>query len=391
VSMGPAANAAEWLAWALAAVTGSIDRPGGMLVNPGLLRPQEHGITNRPRASGPSPESRPDLAHMYGEVPTAGLVDEIESGTVRALFVLGGNPMTTFPDTRRTAAALRTLEELVVIDIRPTETTALASLVLPCAGMLERADLPSVLDATYPVPFTQYGARVVPPQADRRPMWWMFAELMVRMGLPVPPLVARCLAAADSEEADDALLEAAASRSRIPWATLRAAPSGLLDDAAPEPGWFAPAMIPSGRLDLCPDELAEQLRRWHAVPEPVGGLRLINRRLPRQVNSLLRDVDSARRPGPGPLLLVHPDDAARRGLVSGQVVEVRTETGATEAEVQISTAIRPGAVSLPHGWAAPDVNELTSSRPAAVDPMTGMPQLSGLPVQLRAVARTPSP
>src|SRR5205814_2058209 len=44
VSMGAAPNVGEWLAWALGAVTGSLDRAGGVLFNPGALRPQEERL-----------------------------------------------------------------------------------------------------------------------------------------------------------------------------------------------------------------------------------------------------------------------------------------------------------------------------------------------------------
>ena len=46
-------------------------------------------------------------------------------------------------------------------------------------------------------------------------------------------------------------------------------------------------------------------------------------------------------------------------------------------------AIRPGVVSLPHGWPVPGVNRLTSAT-ADVEPLTGMPRFSGLPVQVIA-------
>lgn len=182
VSMGRVPNAAEWLSWTLNAATGSIDRPGGMIVNPGVLRPADGGLMTRPRVTGPAPRSRPDLGHWYGELPTAVLNDEILTGEVSTLFVLGGNPMTTFPDTAQTARALAALEELVVLDVMHTETTALATLVLPVAHQLERADLPLFSDSVYPVPFTQYGARAVAPGGQRMPMWWVFASLAQRLG-----------------------------------------------------------------------------------------------------------------------------------------------------------------------------------------------------------------
>ncbi len=58
-----------------------------------------------------------------------------------------------------------------------------------------------------------------------------------------------------------------------------------------------------------------------------------------------------------------------------------TPTGATAARLEVSDSMLPGTATLPHGWATPRVNALISS--AVLDPLTGMPQLSGFPVQVR--------
>ena len=147
VSMSSAPNVAEWLVWALGAVTGSLDRPGGILFNPGVLRQQDNGPLTRPWPSGPSPASRPELRHAYGEMPSVALGDEVRAGNVRALIVVGGNPAVVFPDAEATREMLTSVDVLAVLDVQHTETTALATHLLPVASQLERADLPVFLDA----------------------------------------------------------------------------------------------------------------------------------------------------------------------------------------------------------------------------------------------------
>jgi anaerobic selenocysteine-containing dehydrogenase len=211
ISMGAAPNVAEWLAWSLAAVTGSLDRPGGNLFNPGVLRPQEDRLTIRARHgdSDSDPASRPDLRAAYGEIPCSALADEIDAGHVRALFVLGGNPLTTLPDSDRLRRSFAELDVLAVCDIRSTETTDAATHVLPVAGQLERPDLTSFLDFYFPIPFVQYGPAAVPAAPGRPPMWRIFAGLGRRLGLP---------GFADLEsETDEAILAGTAQRSRVPW------------------------------------------------------------------------------------------------------------------------------------------------------------------------------
>ncbi|MGH9041161.1 MAG: molybdopterin dinucleotide binding domain-containing protein, partial [Acidimicrobiia bacterium] len=170
---------------------------------------------------------------------------------------------------------------------------------------------------------------------------------------------------------------------RVPWEAIRSASSGLAPTDVPGPGWLIPERLPRGRLDLAPDELAAQLRRWGE--QDIDGrdtLVLINRRLPRQSNSVLRHSTRARSRPPHPTLLMHPDDAARLGLGSGDEVGVATAHGETAAAIEVTDSIRPGAVSLPHGWDTPGVNRLTSAT-EGVDPLTGMPRFSGLPVTVR--------
>lgn len=387
ISMGPAPNVGEWLGSALGAVTGSLDRAGGVLFNPGVLRPQEGRLVTRPRHSGGTggrsspdglpdphrgpgygPASRPDLRASYGDFPCTALADEIDAGTLRALFVLGGNPLTTLPDSDRLRRSFAALDVLAVCDIRSTETTAAATHVLPVAGQLERADLTSFLDLAFPFPFAQYGPAAVPPHPGRPPMWRIFAGLGRRLGLP---------GFADAEQqTDDALLAAAAGRSRVPWAELVAAPSGVAPADTPGPGWLIPQRLPHRVLDLAPPELVNQLEAWQRAPA-LPGLVLVNRRELRQTNSMLRDSHH------GPALLMHPDDCARRGLSDGQTVRIASDHGSTGAPLGVTAAIRPGVVSLPHGWAAPGVNRLTSATDD-VEPLTGMPRFSGVAVEVTA-------
>jgi anaerobic selenocysteine-containing dehydrogenase len=370
VSMGAAPNVGEWLAWALGAVTGSLDRSGGVLFNPGALRPQEERLVMRSRLDpGADPASRPDLHSAYGELPCTAMADEIDAGHLRALFVLGGNPLTTLPDSERLAQVFATLDVLAVCDIRATETTAAATHVLPVAGQLERSDLTSFLDLYFPFPFVQYSAAAVPPPTGRPPMWRIFAGLGRRLGLP---------GFADLEaETDDTILAGTTRRSRVPWKALTAAPSGVAPTGTPGPGWLIPKRLPRGVLDLAPPELVAQFEEWKTAPRN-GSLVLVNRRELRQTNSMLRDP--ARPPG----LLMHPGDCGRLGFTAGQPVLITSSTGSTTATLEVTESIRPGVVSLPHGWSAPDVNRLTSATDA-VDALTGMPQLGGFPVTVAPV------
>jgi anaerobic selenocysteine-containing dehydrogenase len=378
-SMNAAGNVSEWLGWALLAVTGSLDRPGGSIFNPGVLRPKEGTPLPPVVDSGARATTMPHIRPIFNGLPSAALADEISTGSVRVLFVMGGNPALVFPETSKIRRALRAAEMLVVCHIRHTETTELATHVLPVTSQLERADLNT--GGFFPYPFVQYIAPVVAPAASRRPTSWVFGELSRRMGVPImndPAADARLPAGFT----DDDVLEVMAAESRIPWPALRQAEHGLLATDAPGPGWLIPDLLPR-RLDLAPAPLVEQFAAWDAVL-PREGLVLINRRLPRQMNSTMRDVGAQAALGPMPTLLVHPDDAADQGLATGDEVLVASRYGSSPAQVELTDSVRRGVVSIPHGWSTPNVNELTSST-EELDPLTAMPRFSGFPVTLTRV------
>jgi anaerobic selenocysteine-containing dehydrogenase len=274
-----------------------------------------------------------------------------------------------FPNADKVRRAFGQLDVLATVEVRRTETTAMSTHVLPGTSQLERPDLPSFIDTAFPVSFSQYGAQVVEPSAERKPTWWIMHEIGRRMGLRLPKIT--------DETTDDSILASRAARARVPFAELRAASSGVVGDDAPGPGWLIPERLPH-RLDLAPAELVEQFAAWSAGRVEVGQLLLVNRRLPHQMNSDLQDIESQQRK-PFPTLLINPDDVARLGLDEGVEVIVRSRFGHATAQVETSEIVRPGVVSLPHGWSFPEINQLTSDL-EELDPITGMPLFSGIPV-----------
>jgi anaerobic selenocysteine-containing dehydrogenase len=378
ITMSDEANVAEWLVWCLHAVTGSFERPGGVWFNPGYLRQ----LDLRDWAAGPRPPdpaepmpSRPDLPRRFGESPTAALADEILAGNIRALVLAGGNPMRSVPDPRRMKEALSRLEVLVLADVRELEVMEEVTHVLPLAGQLERADLSHWVDQFLPQTAGRYTPAVLAPQAERRPMWWVFAALGERMDLR--------LLAADLElgtATDDDLLRPLAERGR--GGSFEKLRDGRVEVAEPNFGWVAARLLPAGRYRLWQPELGAQLAALARPPE--GGLRLLPRRQRRHLNSQMPEFQS----GPGlhdrPDLLINPDDAAVRGLAEGTAVVVRSARGELQSRVKLDRGLARGAVSLPHGWKEVNVEALLTTEGA--DPLTGMPRMSGVEVEVEALA-----
>jgi anaerobic selenocysteine-containing dehydrogenase len=125
---------------------------------------------------------------------------------------------------------------------------------------------------------------------------------------------------------------------------------------------------------------------------------LVGRRQLRSNNSWMHNLPLLVTGKPRCTLHVHPDDAAAHELVDGGTAEVRSRTGAVVALVEVTDAVMPGVVSLPHGWGH-DVagtvqrvateNAGTNSNALAddllVDAVSGNAVLNGIPVELAPV------
>jgi anaerobic selenocysteine-containing dehydrogenase len=120
---------------------------------------------------------------------------------------------------------------------------------------------------------------------------------------------------------------------------------------------------------------------------------LVGRRDLRSNNSWMHNIEPLVRGRPRCTLWVHPDDAARLGLADGTPAHVHSRAGRVEIPVEVTDAIMPGVVSVPHGWGhdAPGIALRVASANAgvnsnlladelAMDPLSGNAVLNGIPV-----------
>ncbi|MCU1364296.1 MAG: putative dehydrogenase [Acidimicrobiaceae bacterium] len=377
VTMSATPAVAEWLLWSLQIVTGSFERPGGCWFNSDFFtRLDQQSYPKTTAHPTPGPPSKPEIQGWAGQWPSAAMVDEIENGNLRALIVYAGNPAVSFPDTARVEAALRKLEVLAVADVRSSPTTDVATHVLPALGLLERADLNITTSRFGPLLFGQYAPRVFAPKADRRALWWIFGELGRLLGLnPLPGGLN-----VDTCSEDDVLAALMTQNARASFDELRAAPSGIAVNE-PSYGWVREKVLPDGRWQVCPPELVEQLSQLRTREH--DGLVLVPRRQKNHVNTKIPDWNTPQevRVPDEPLLVINPGDAQSRSVSDGQFVRITSNTGHVRARAHIDPDIRQGTVSLPHGFDETNVNVLMDSS-GGVDPLSGMPRLSGIEVEI---------
>jgi anaerobic selenocysteine-containing dehydrogenase len=182
---------------------------------------------------------------------------------------------------------------------------------------------------------------------------------------------------------------------------LREAPHGI--DLGPL-GSRIPETLrtPSGTIELAPAMLiadCARLRQSMAETAARGTLVLIGRRNLRSNNSWMHNVEMLVRGKPQCTLFVHPDDAARLGLIDGGSARVVSRSGEVVAPVEVTDEIMPGVVSLPHGWGHglrgsrhavaaeyAGVNSNLLADESAVDPLSGNAVLNGIPVRVEVAA-----
>ena len=376
VSMSATANVTEYFLWALHIVTDSYDQPGGMWFNPGyLMQLDTRTLPSSDGRPGAGPRSRPQLPRRFGEYPCSALIPEIEAGNITTLFVVGGNPLTALPDYERTRAAFGSLSTLVAIDILPTETTAVSTHVLPAVDQLERADLTWLLDSFQLAVAAQRTDAVVPPRAERKPMWWMLAALSQRLGFDLLPDQVTL------DQADDQTFLDPIIKRSVDTDALRNASTLVVHSAAVH-GWVTEKVLPEGVWRLSPPPLRTQLAD-HVVREQRSAdipLALIPSRRLRQMNSQFRDITA---PG-GALdeIAIHASPHTVEALGSPTRATLTSPTGSLTALILSDPSLRDDCVSLSHGWSDANVCTLTDTDDG-VDPLSGMVLQSGIRVTLR--------
>jgi len=434
---------ASWLVDVLNVLTGNLDRPGGaMFSNPiawsmTRLRPPEfadgfefHRWRSRVRGA---PE-------VLGQVPVSCLAEEIATpgeGRIRALICVAGNPVLSAPGGDRLDAALGELDCMVSLDNWLNETARHAHVILPGESALEQPHYDELIWSWAVRNAGKYSPALFETAADRRSEWESLLTLAALIqgqkaaDVDVKALdqlfFAGLVAAMTQQPAssiagrDPAEIVAAAEGfgpKRMldfqirtgPWGDRYGAePEGLtLEKLAARPngidmGPLEPRLdevleTPSGKIELAPCYITDDLPRLReSLSRSEAGLVLVSRRHLRSNNSWLHNAPSLMSGRDRCTLLVHPRDAAARGLSSGALARVSSSAGELEVPIEVSDEMLPGVVCLPHGWghdkpgarlrvaaARPGVCNNVLAPVDAVDVLSGNAAINGIPVEVSA-------
>jgi len=352
------------------------------------------------------------LPESLGEFPVTALPEEIETpgeGQVRALITVAGNPVSSNPNSGRLDKALEGLEFMVSIDPYVNETTRHADVILPPPDPLQKSHYDLALLNFGVRNVANYSAAVLPLDDGQMTEW----EILLRLSAVLFGMGSGGAASggADSDgssagSADSAdAIDSEIARSMLASAVRdehsavhgrdveellgllgdRTGPDRLLDivlrtgpygdsfgsnpggltldllienphgvDFGPlEPGRIPDLLrTPSGKIDVVPDMLRDDMARLDdsLTRDWDGQIVLVGRRHIRSNNSWMHNVGVLTKGRNRCTLQIHPDDADRLGITNGSPARVRSRVGEVVVDAELTDGIRPGVVSIPHGF-----------------------------------------
>lgn len=274
---------------------------------------------------------------------------------VKSLFVIAANPAASNPDQNAVRRGL-SREDLftVVLEQFPTDTVDYADIVLPSTMQIEHADLHS----SYGHLYLAWNEPAVSPPGECLPATETFRRLAGRLGLSEPSLYDT-----DEQLAVQALSSNAPALAGITLERLKA--EGHVRLSVPRP--FLPFAegfpTPSGKLEFHSARAAAEgldpLPGFTAAAEVADDelaarypLSLISSAPHHFLNTTFGNNAELRRRAGAPRIVLHPMDAADRGLTAGDEVRVANDRGGFTATLAVGDWVRPGVAATTKGfWA----------------------------------------
>jgi anaerobic selenocysteine-containing dehydrogenase len=284
---------------------------------------------------------------------------------IRSLIVYASNPVVSMPNQNRTREGLLREDLFTVVhELFITETALYADYVLPATSQIEHLDLSPAWGHLY----LALNRPAIAPQGESVSNTELFRRLAGALGRTEPWLF----------ESDESMLRGALA-SGHPWL------EGITYERLWDEGYVrlnSPAdwrpfanggfATRSGKAELYSESLQEEGHDpvpWAGEIRSGDGLQLITGKSLHFLNSGYSNMDWHRRRAGELLVQIHPEDAQRRGVATGDAVRVWNGRGEVRAECSVSDRVRPGVVWMPFGGftdasgARVSVNLLTPEEP----------------------------
>ncbi len=302
------------------------------------------------------------------------MMDAIHEGTIRALYIMGENPVISDPDSSHVREALSRLEFLAVQDIFPSDTAEYAHVILPAAAFAEK-------DGTY----TNTERRVqkirtaVPPAGESKPDYEIISRLARLMGYPM-----------DYRAAHEIMEEIA---------ILTPSYGGILHhrlDAGFGLQWPCFGMDHPGTPYLHRKKFARGMGAFIPVDfippaEPTDDeypflLTTGRSYFHYHTGTMCRRTATLEREEPECMIELNPADAERLAVRNNDPVRVRSRRGHIEVKARVTGTVPEGIVFIPFHFREAAVNLLTIN---AVDPNAKIPEFKVTAVSVEALRHKP--
>lgn len=293
-------------------------------------------------------------------------------GEMKALYIMGENPVLTDPDGNHIIQALSSLDFLVFQDLFLNETAELADVVLPAVSFAEK-------DGT----FTNTERRVqrvrkaVDPVGESRPDWWIVSEIAKRMGAK----------GFDYEDPADIMDEIARMTPSYGGINYKRLEEGSLQ-------WPCPSEDHPGTCVMFSDVFSRPsgkgrfvALRYRPPVEDISAeyplLLMTGRRLYHYHATMTRKVDVLNVLMPEEIVEINPQDAELLDINTGDLVELASRQGEVQVRARVTTTVPAGMVAMAFHFAECPTNRLISARPESLDPVTKTPAYKTCPVNIK--------
>jgi formate dehydrogenase alpha subunit len=298
------------------------------------------------------------------------MYDAIAQGKIKALYMVGENPVVTEPDITHVRKCLEKVELFICHDIFPTETTKYAHVLLPAAAAQEGEGTFSNTERR-----VQWLNKVVEPPGEARPNWWIVSQIAKRMGGH----------GFDYESASDILREIN---------ELTPSFAGITVERVQKKGlqWPCPDASHPGTMILHQERFSRG--RGHfaiTTPKPLAEppdeeypfvLSTIRRLFHYHSRTMTGRVQGLNELLGREWMDINPSDAERLGLQDGDIVRVSSRRGSIDAFSRVTDHCIPGVVFMDFHFAESPVNLLTNP---AHDPICKVPEFKAAAVRIEKI------
>jgi len=298
------------------------------------------------------------------------MVPLAHEGKVKALYIIGENPLVSDPDLNHAEHCLKHLDFLVVQDIFLTETAKLADVVLPSACFAEKEGTFSNTERR-----VQRVRKAVEPPGQAKDDWKITAEISTRMAYP--------MSYPDSEAIFEEIRKITPSYAGLTYERIEGEGIHWPCPNTEHPGTpvLHTAQFPIGKgkfhaIDYAPP--AETADAEYPVYLTTG--RVIYQY---HTGTMTMKTEGLNERAPESFVEISPKDGEKYGLKHGDTAEIASRRGSIKARVQFSDKAADGTVFIPFHFAEAAANKLTN---AALDPISGIPEYKVCAVRLSKAA-----